>query len=271
MIASTEALLFDRPEEQVARITFNRPDRLNAFTADMYEGLLAELERLRADETVRVVILTGAGRGFCSGNELAGAGTLQRVPRSVGETHQAKYTLMELARIPMAMRTLPQPIIAAVNGPAAGIGFSLAVSSDLVLASASAKFVNAIHNAGTGAELGLSYMLPRMIGTARAAELLLTARPVLADEAERIGLVLKAVPDESLMQETLKLARSVRENAPLGVWLTKQSLWANQGAGSLEAAIELEHRAVLISRNTDDAAEKRKAFVEKRPPVFSNR
>lgn len=267
----TEApLLFDHPEEGVERITFNRPDRLNAFTAPMYEGLLEALERIRFDPSIRVVILTGAGRGFCSGNELSGAGAMKKIPTDVGEVQHARYSLIELGRIPGAMRTLPQPIIAAVNGPAAGIGYSLALAADLAIAGMSAKFVNAIHNAGTGTELGMSYMLPRAVGTQRAAELLLTARPVLAEEAARIGLVLKAVPDESLIEEALAIARAIKANVPVGVWLTKQSLWANQGAGSLDTAIELEHRAVIISQRTADAKEKRKAFVEKRSPVFNN-
>lgn len=270
MTEQTSALLVDQPIEGVTRITFNRPDRLNAFTAEMYEGLLAALERIRFDPDIRVVILTGAGRGFCSGNELSGAGKLSKIPENVGKIQQDRYALMELGRIPVAMRSLPQPIIAAVNGPAAGIGYSLALASDLAIAANSAKFVNAIHNAGTGTELGMSYMLPRAVGTQRAAELLLTARPVLAAEAAAIGLVLKTVPDEALMEETLNLARAIMANVPVGIWLTKQSLWANQGTGSLEAAIELEHRAVMISQRSEDAVEKRKAFVERRPPVFKN-
>jgi enoyl-CoA hydratase len=155
-----------------------------------------------------------------------------------------------------------------VNGTAAGIGYALALASDLCLAAKSAKFINVIHNAATGTELGMSYMLPRAVGTQRAAELLLTARPVLADEAERIGLVLRAVPDETLMEEALKLADAIVVNSPIGIWLTKQSLWFNQGGGSLEAAIELENRAVLASQATEDAIEKRTSAIEKRRPDF---
>jgi enoyl-CoA hydratase len=138
----------------------------------------------------------------------------------------------------------------------------------MAIAAQSAKFVNAIHNAGTGAELGLSYLLPRQIGAQRAAELLLTARPVLAEEAERIGLVLRAVPDATLMDAALELAHRIAVNVPIGVMMTKQSLWLNQMAGSLEAAIEMEHRAVHISQATADAAEKQAAFFEKRDPTF---
>jgi len=185
--------------------------------------------------------------------------------------HHGRYSLTEMARIPLGLRALPQPVIAAVNGPAAGIGYSLALAADLAVAGRSAKFVNAIHNAGTGAELGMSYLLPRAVGSQRAAELLLTARAVLAEEAAEIGLVLRTVDDAALMDEVMALAREIMVNVPIGLWLTKQSLWANLGAGSLEAAMEFEHRAVLISQRTEDAAEKRKAFVEKRPPRFTHR
>ena len=114
-------------------------------------------------------------------------------------------------------------------------------------------------------------MLPRAVGTQHAAEILLTSRPVLADEAERIGLALRAVPDDQLLAEARALAASILVNVPLGVWLTKQSLWLNQGVASLEAACEIESRAVFVAQSTEDAAEKRKSFLEKRAPVFSNR
>ena len=142
------------------------------------------------------------------------------------------------------MRQLPQPIICAVNGAAAGAGFALALASDLCIAAKSAKFVNSIHNAGTGHEFGMSYLLPRAIGTQRAAEILFTTRPVPAEEAERIGLVLRAVPDEELMNVALEIA-NILANVPMGIWLTKQSLWVNQGVGSLETAIEMESRGVF--------------------------
>jgi enoyl-CoA hydratase len=268
MTESQPPLVFDAPEPGVARITFNRPDKMNAFIAEMYDGILDAFERIRYDPQVRVVIITGAGRGFCGGNDLGGMGKLRALPDDVGSAQHARYGLMQLGRIPSAMRSLPQPIIAAVNGAAAGIGYSIALAADLAIAGASAKFVNAIHNAGTGCELGMSYMLPRAVGTQRAAELLLTARPVLAQEAAEIGLVLKTVPDENLMEEVIKLARNIIVNVPIGIWLTKQALWNNQGAGSLEAAMDYEHRGVFIAQSTADAAEKRAAFVERRPPVM---
>jgi enoyl-CoA hydratase len=271
MTDSNASLVIDRPEEGIERITFNRPEKLNAFNAEMYDGILAEFDRIAFDPSVRVVIITGAGRGFCSGNDLGGMGKLKQLPEGVGRPYASRYMIAILSRIPSAMRALPQPVIAAVNGATAGIGFSLALAADIAVAGHAAKFVNAVHNAGTGAELGMSYMLPRAVGTQRAAEILLTQRPILAQEAADIGLVLKAVPDEALMDETLGLARAMMANVPMGNWVTKQALWANQNAGSLEAAMDYEHRGVFISQSTEDAVEKRSAFIEKRAPTFHNR
>jgi len=264
----SDAILVDDPAPGVRRITLNRPEARNAFTHAMYDRLLATLDELRLDLATRVVILTGAGPAFCTGHDLRDAGPDPELEAGLSGLYARKQFLARLSRLPPALRALPQPVIAALNGTVAGIGYALSLASDMALAARSAKFVNAIHNAGTGHELGLSYMLPRQIGTQRAAEPLLTARPVLADEAERIGLVLRAVPDEELMPEALALAERIAANTPIGIWMTKQSLWLNQGAGSLEAAMELEHRAVHIAQATADAAEKQSAFFEKRPPKF---
>jgi enoyl-CoA hydratase len=218
------------------------------------------------------VILTGSGTGFCAGHDLRSAGQPGWIDDpEQGKAYSGRQAISEINSIPILMRQAPQPIICAVNGAAAGIGYALALASDLCVAGRSAKFVNSIHNAGTGHELGLSYLLPRAVGTQRAAEILLTARPVLADEAERIGLVLRAVPDEELIDSVLDIARAILVNVPIGISLTKQSLWLNQGIGSLEAAIELESRAVAIAQSTADAAEKRASFLEKREPRFTNK
>jgi enoyl-CoA hydratase len=263
-------ILVDEPIEGVKRLTLNRPQQLNAFTFSMYSELLEALQALRNDSKARVVVLTGSGKGFCAGHDLRNAGEPGWIDDpDLGKAYRGKYAITEINRIPLLMRQLPQPIICAVNGAAAGMGYALALAADLCLAAKSAKFVNSIHNAGTGHELGLSYLLPRAVGTQRAAEILLTARPVLADEAERIGLVLRSVPDEQLMEAAFELARGILVNVPIGIWLTKQSLWLNQGAGSLEAAIELESRAVAIAQSTADAADKRASFLEKRAPKFT--
>lgn len=259
----------DYPSDGICRLTLNRPEANNAFSYEMYDLLLEELDRIGADLSIRAVIITGAGKSFCTGHDLRGAGENPHQLTGVGKLYANKHSMGRLGRIPVALRNLPQPVIAAVNGTAAGVGYALAVASDMAIAGASAKFVNAIHNAGTGHELGMSYLLPRLVGSSQAAELLYTARAVKADEAARIGLVLRTVPDGELLEAAVELGRQIAMNVPMGVWMTKQSLWLNQTAGSLEAAIELENRAVQIAQATSDAVEKRTAFVEKRPPRFN--
>lgn len=265
----SDPILFDTPEEGVLRITLNRPEVLNALNWDMYGTLLATLEDVRANPDVRVVILTGTGRGFCSGHDLKNAGPFPHARDGLAKTYANRQGMLWLNRIPTAMRTLPQPIICAVNGTVAGVGYTLSMASDMCIAVRSARFINTIHNAATGAELGLSYLVSKAVGSQRAAEIMLTARPILADEAERIGLILRAVDDDKLMEEALTIARGIMSNVPLGIWLTKQSLWLNQSAGSLEAAMELENRAVMIAQSTDDAKEKRQSFWDKRAPKFN--
>jgi enoyl-CoA hydratase len=264
-------ILVDRSAQGVVTLTFNRPDALNAFGFAMYDEFIGILEGLRHDAAARVVILTGAGRAFTAGHDLRSGGTPSWVAPELGRAYAHKHTMARLARIPLLMRELPQPVIAAVNGAAAGIGLAFAVAADLCIAAQSAKFVNSLHNAGTGHEVGLSWMLPRAIGTQRAAEILLSGRAVLADEAAAIGLALRVVPDGELLAEAGKLAASIVNNVPLGVWMTKQSLWLNQGIGSLEQACEIESRGVFQAQATEDKNEKRASFMEKRAPVFQFR
>ncbi len=259
----------DTPAAGVQRITLNRPEALNALTFDMYETLIGIFETIRFDPTIHAVILTGAGRAFCAGHDVRAGGTARWVAPDQGVMQTKRAMLGRMGALPVLMRSLPQPIIAAVNGAAAGAGYSLALAADLTVAARSAKFVNAYHNAGTGHEFGLSYLLPRAIGTQRAAELLLTGRPVLAEEAAAIGLVLRAVDDAELQPAALALAAQILTNSPIGTQLTKQSMRLNETAGSLDAALEMENRAILISQATADSAEKRKAFAERRPPHFT--
>jgi enoyl-CoA hydratase len=223
----------------------------------MYEELLNIFDAVRFDSSVRAVIITGSGRGFCAGHDLHNAGAPGWIPGAPGKAQFARAVMAKLSALPVIMRALPQPVIVAVNGVTAGAGYALALAADLCLAAKSAKFVNAFHNAGTGHELGFSYMLPRAIGTQRAAELMLTGRPVLAEEAAAIGLVLRSTEDAELPAAALALA--------------KQSMWLNANIGSLEAAIELENRGIFVSQSTEDAAEKRKSFIEKRRPAFFGR
>lgn len=265
----SDNFIIDEPIAGVRRITINRPDAMNAFTFPMYKEFIEFLTKVKYDPTVRVVILTAAGnKAFCTGHDLKDTTAPDWVAEGVGKPYYTRYTLDVLCSIPVLMRNLPQPVICGVNGTVAGMALAFTLASDLTIAAKSAKFVNALHNAGSGAELGVSYMLPQLVGAQKAAEILLTAKRVSAEEAEQIGLVLRAVPDEDLQNACLELAKNIIVNVPLGVWVTKQSMWMNRNAGSLEQAIELESRGVFQAQATEDKVEKRKAFFEKRDPVF---
>jgi enoyl-CoA hydratase len=261
-------LLVDNLAPQVKRVTFNRPESLNAFHPQMYLDMLDILEDVAQDPDTRVLVITGAGRGFCAGHDNVNPSNFTWIKEGQGKVHSSQRFMMKLGRICTLLRELPQPVIAAVNGAVAGVGYSMALACDMAIAAQSAKFVNAFHNAGTGSEAGFSYLLPRAVGAQRAAELLLTARPVLADEAERIGLVLKAVPDDKLMDAVLEIANNIIVNAPMDVWVTKHNLYQNMHAGSLEQAISYETRGIAMANATTDAQEKRDARREKRAPKF---
>jgi enoyl-CoA hydratase len=267
------------PRPGVALLRLNRPDRLNALNPAMVAAIPAALTKVAADRSCRVIVLTGAGRGFCAGLDLqsavgselrtgAGSGAasdgLGRGPghRLVGQER--------FAAMIHTLRSLRQPVIAAVNGPAAGAGFALALGSDIRIAARSARFhVAAVKIGLSGGECGMSYLLPRYIGAARAFELLLTGRPFDAAEAERIGLVARVVPDDELLDAALAMADTIVANSPLAIWLTKQVVWSNLDASSFESAIELENRTQVLASMSADSAEAMRAFVEKRPAVFT--
>jgi enoyl-CoA hydratase len=265
----SENFLIDEPGEGVKRITINRPDSMNAFTFEMYQELADLFNQIKYEPRTRVVILTATGRGFCTGHDLKNPGTPYWIPEGVGKAFHTRYAMSVIASLPVLMRNLPQPVICGVNGTVAGMALAFPLAADITIAAKSAKFVNSIHNAGSGAELGISYLLPRAVGAQRAAEILLTARPVLADEAERIGMVLKTVPDAELQDACLEVAKNIAVNVPMGIWVTKQALWHNMNAGSLEQAIEMETRGVFMAQSTEDKQEKMKSFFEKRPPNYS--
>jgi enoyl-CoA hydratase len=235
---------FEEPEPGIGLITLSRPDRLNALSLDMLEELHALFDELRKRDEVRVLIITGKGRGFCSGADLKDSRARREAATlfaSAG-THLFSVQKTYADRI-LEMRRLPQPIIAAVRGPAAGGGMCIAMASDVILATPSATFIPSFINIGlSGGELGTSYFLPRLVGTARAAEILLTGREVAASEAERIGLVSRLVDEGKLMDAAMETARIMLTKSRLGLRLTKETLNQNLNASSLEAAIELENR-----------------------------
>jgi len=239
-----KTIRFEETEPGIGLNTLNRPDRLNALNLDMLEDLHTLFYELRSREDVRVLIITGEGRGFCSGADLKDSKVRREAATlfsSVG-THLIAIQKTYADRI-LEMRRLPQPIIAAVKGPAAGGGMCIALASDVILASPGATFIPSFINIGlSGGELGTSYFLPRTVGTARAAEILLTGRAVEAAEAEKIGLISRMVEEENLMDAAMETARIMLTKSPLGLRLTKETLNQNLNAPSLEAAIELENR-----------------------------
>ncbi|HMK62236.1 MAG TPA: enoyl-CoA hydratase [Acidimicrobiales bacterium] len=260
-----------RPRDQVALVTLNRPERMNAMAFDVMIPLCEALEELSRENQVRVVVLTGAGGGFCSGADLEDAGT---VPNIAGLTRPtvALRAMELLDNVIRQLRAMHQPVIAAVNGPAIGGGLCLALAADIRLAADSAVFRAAgVNNGLTSSELGLSYLLPRAIGSSRAFEIMLTGRDVLADEAERIGLVSAVVPREHLLDRCCSTAEGIIGLSRLGIELTKRLLWSSLDASSLHAHMDHEGLSQLYvrltTRNFEEAVRARKA---RRPPNFQD-
>jgi enoyl-CoA hydratase len=261
-------LLVDRPDEGVTRITLHRPDRLNAMNAELIAELHDEISRIAGDSSCRVVILTGSGRGFCAGIDLGGYGSAPG-SEGLGRVQGGFATQTHIASLVPQLRSLPQPVIAAVNGPAAGGGLALALASDIRIASSAARFNVAFVRLGiSGCDIGVSWLLPRLIGASRAWELMLTGRIIEADEADRIGLVLRVVPQDELGDAALETARLIAANSPWGIRMTKEVMWSQLEVGSLQAGIDLENRTQVLSSMTGDMQEAVAAFLEKRPPRF---
>jgi enoyl-CoA hydratase len=235
---------YESPRDGIGLITLNRPKRLNAINLDMLEELHGLFQRIGTDEAVRVIIITGAGRGFCSGADLLDERIASQAATlfSSAAAHLIKIQRV-YSRLIVDMRRLPQPIIAAVNGPAAGGGMCIALAADVIVAGARAAFTPSFINIGlSGGELGSSYFLPKLVGNARAADILLTGRTVDAAEADKIGLVSRLADDGKVMNVALQIATDMLDKTPLGLQLTKEALNQNQHAPSLESAVELENR-----------------------------
>jgi enoyl-CoA hydratase len=255
----------------VLQITLRRPESLNALNYAMVLDFLAVLDEVESCGDLRAVILTGAGRAFCAGFDLRGYGDEERVAAQ-GKIRGLLTRQDEIAAIPVRLNQLPVPIIAAVNGAAAGAGLSLAAASDIRVAAQGAVFSAAYLRAGfTGCDLGSSWLLPRIVGTGRAHELILTARRVEAAEALEIGLVTSVVAPESLLEAALGIATQIRQNPPLSVSLTKKGMWVAMETPSLAASVEFENRQQVLSALTEDQPEAALSFLEKRAPRYANR
>ncbi|SCW60606.1 enoyl-CoA hydratase [Sphingobium faniae] len=257
-------------DEGIVIVTLNRPARLNALLRETVARFNALLDGLAADPACRAVILTGAGRGFCSGQDLAASN--QRNQAGSSGVVEKLHWQQQFAGMGGRIRAMPKLVIAAVNGPAVGAGMAIALSADVRIATPVARFLVAAVRIGlTGGESGISYLLPRMIGAARAFDILLTGRPIEAEEAERIGLVRSLSQPESLIDDAVAYARVVLANSPYSVAHTKALMWANLDANSYEAAVQAENRAQILGTMTEDYSEATAAFMGKRPPRFSGR
>ena len=256
-------VLLQRFEHGVLTLTLNRPERLNAFTIELHEALAGALERARVDDACRAIILTGAGRGFCAGQDLSDRAVQKTgTRRDLGESLELRYN--PLIR---ALKTMPVPIVCAVNGAAAGAGANIALACDIVIAGRSARFIQAFAKLGLVPDSGGTWVLPRLVGEARARALMLLAEPVSADQAEAWGMIHRAVDDDQLMYEAEALARRLAAGPTGGYALIKRALGASS-TNSLDAQLDLERDLQREAGASDDYAEGVSAFLEKRAPRF---
>jgi 2-(1,2-epoxy-1,2-dihydrophenyl)acetyl-CoA isomerase len=258
--------LVETIEDGVATLTFNRPERMNALSTPIMEGLLHGLPRLADDPAVRVIVLTGAGRAFCAGGDVKSmAEGGER--RSAAEATAHLRSRMEVSRI---LHELPKPTIAMINGPAAGAGLAFALACDLRIAGASARLVTAFVKVGLSGDFGGSFFMTRLVGTAKARELYFTGRPVDAQEALSLGLVNRVVAGDQLGDATMELARSLAQGPQIALSLMKRNMNCAE-SGGLAELLDTEAANMVQTARTEDHREAAKAFVEKRAPMFVGR
>jgi enoyl-CoA hydratase len=263
-------VLVDHPEPHVAVVTLNRPERLNALSIDLALELDRTLRDVGTENDTWVVVLTGAGRGFCSGLDLKDFGVVPGIDGlSVGRI--AQRSMRAYSQLTLTLRRIPQPVIAAINGPAYGGGMCLTLAADIRIAATSAELnATGIVNGLTSTEMAAGWLLPRLIGASRANDLLLTGRKVGAAEACDLGLVSRVVDDDRILAEALAMAVDMCRFSPYGLAMTKDVLWASLEVASLETAIELEDRNQLMLGFTDNLQEAIRAFAEGRQPVYTD-
>jgi enoyl-CoA hydratase/carnithine racemase len=263
-MSTPKSFLYEKSPQGVATITLNRPERLNALTFEVYRELTDAFARLRNEADVRVVVITGAGRAFCSGGD---------VHDIIGELFSRDMEgLLEFTRMTCELvrniRALPKPVIASLNGTTAGAGACIALASDLRIASEAAKIAFLFVKVGlSGADMGAAYLLPRLVGLTKATELLYTGDFISAPEAERIGLYNRVVPQDQLAATTLELAEGLARGPTFALAKTKEMLNRELNL-SLDAALECEAQAQAICMQHPDYREAYEAFVAKRAPKF---
>jgi len=278
-----ETIKFELREDGIGILTLNRPEKLNTMSFQMIEDLHSIFDQLMVNLDCRVLILNAEGRVFCAGLDLKESMVLQskKKPQELKEKFfyintpekdiiKAKlYAQWRTSKLIIKMRRINQPIIALVNGAATGAGFTFILASDIRVASKNARFNNAFINIGfSGSDLASSYHLPRLIGMSRAAEILYTGRFVDAKEAHKIGLVLKVVEQDNLLNEGIQLAEQLLTKSPLGLRMTKQAVNISLDSPSLETIMELENRAQMLCSSSNDLTEGAQAFFEKRDPKY---
>lgn len=271
MTSREAAVVVDRPVDGVAVVTLNRPTSRNAMNAALIAELHATFDALAVDRACRVIILTGAGESFCAGLDIK-EGATPASAEGLGRAQTMLLVQQSIASLVPKMRALRQPVIAAVNGAASGGGLALALASDIRIAARSARMNVAFVRIGlSGCDIGVSWLLPRLIGASRAYELMLTGRFVDAEEALRVGLVVRVADDDHLLDAALETAGQLLANSPFGIQMTKEVMWSQLEVGSLAAGIDLENRTQLLASTTGDMVEAMQAFIEKRPPEFRDR
>jgi enoyl-CoA hydratase/carnithine racemase len=248
-------------ENGIATIILNRPEVLNALNAKLSEELELAIEEVRKDNAVRVLVITGAGRAFCAG------GDMKDLPVSPGDVVATTAALEQLHKVLLGVRQLEKPVIASVNGVAVGGGCDLALMCDIRIASENAKFGEAYVHVGGTSDSGGTYLLPHLIGTAKACELLFTGDMIDAKEAERIGLVNKVVPADKLTSTTQELAAKLAKGPPIAIGMMKTAIYMSL-TQDIESAFCHTLYMTSLCLQTEDAKEGIAAFAEKRPPVF---
>lgn len=262
-----EDLTYEAGDDGVALITLNRPERLNAFSNAMLKSMARAITEAAEDSRVRAVVITGAGRGFCSGHDISAAPEDERRPQSVAEL---RHNLRQIHRVTLAAGRLDKPYIAAVNGPAAGAGMDFASMADIRFASRDALFTQAYTRNGIVAGNGGCYFLPRIVGMAKALELLWTSRKFDAAEALAIGYVSRVVDAASLLNETLAFAREMAQGPPVAIEYIKQLCYESQKL-DLSSSLRVAQYLQTIAMSTEDSREGGASLREKRPPRFTGR
>jgi len=278
-----ETINFELKPDGIGILMLNRPEKLNAISFQMEEDLHELLDHLMTNLDCRVVIFGGMGRAFCAGTDLQEGLILNSKRTPVGyekyyflnvpePLKRKMYHQWRISQIFVKMRKISQPIIAIIHGAAAGGGFGFAMAADMRIASEDVNFINASINIGlTGADVGGSYFLPRLIGMSRAAEILLSGKIVDSVEAEKIGLVLKVVKKENLLKVAIEKAEELLKKSPLGLRMTKQAINLSLDTPSLETILQFENSSIVLTFSSKDVNEASAAFFEKRDPKFSLR